>query len=97
MSHASGTVTFKDGTVRFAEYNGSGDYMYNFTYKTTNERNNNWRKPGKEPNCKHDYVEDVVIHSSYGYGMTWTGKCCKKCGWIIEGEDPYADNVKDLR
>ena len=44
MSHASGKVIFKDGTERFAEYNGSGDYMYNLTYETTNERNDKWRR-----------------------------------------------------
>ena len=95
MSHASGKVIFKDGTERFAEYNGTGDYMYNLTYETTNERNDKWRQPGSEPDCKHEHVEDVILQSSYGCGMTWKGKCCKDCGWIIEGTDPYADDTLD--
>ena len=43
MSHASGKVKFKDGTIRYVEYNGTCDSIYPLSYKTKKEMNDNWR------------------------------------------------------
>ncbi|MDU6995967.1 MAG: hypothetical protein E6356_13990 [Terrisporobacter othiniensis] len=91
MSHASGEVRFKDGTIRYVEYNGTSDFMHSLSYETKQEMDDNWRELPEEPKCEHRHIEDVELYSSYGYGFTWEGKCCKDCGWIVEGEDPYQE------
>ena len=95
MSHASGEVRFKDGTIRYVEYNGTSDIMNELSYETKKEMHNKWRKEYEEPNCKHEHVEDVELYTSYGDGITWQGKCCKDCGWITEGTDPYQEGSEE--
>ena len=95
MSHASGKVRFKDGTIRYVEYNGTCDFMYPLSYKTKKEMNDNWRGEfPKEPNCEHEHehVERVELYTSYGGGSTWEGECYKDCGWITKGRDPYEED-----
>ena len=92
MSHVIGEIRFKDGTIRYAEYNGTSDIMNSLSYNTIKDVNDNWRKPYKEPNCNHEHIEDVEL---YGNGITWNGECCKDCGWIINGENPYEDELRE--
>lgn len=92
MSNCSGKVIFKDGTVRHSEYYGTSDIMCPLSYKTREEMNDNWRKWPEEPECKHENIEEVELYSSYGNGFSWEGKCCKDCGWIAEGTNPYKED-----
>lgn len=89
MSHSNGTVKFEDGTIRYVEYNGTDDIMYPLSYKTENEMDENWRKIPEEPNCKHNNREPVELYAAYGGGISWQGECCKYCGWITQGRNPY--------
>ena len=43
MSHAIGMIKFKDGKIRFYEYNGTSDVPISHHYNTRHEVNDNWR------------------------------------------------------
>ncbi len=45
MSHATGALKFKDGTIRYYEYGGTSDVVLSHHYATTQEVGDNWRKP----------------------------------------------------
>lgn len=91
MSRASGYVIFKDRTKRFCMYDGGIDRIENQTYPIIEEARTNYRTYPSAPRCEHD-EQNVELFTDYGGGITWEGKCCSKCGWITQGNDPYADN-----
>lgn len=93
MSKARGQVEFKNGEVRFCIYDGSVDLMERQTYSTVQEMYESHPYPS-EPTCEHE-VEDVTISTTYGHGKEWEGKCCVKCGWIVEGDNPEYEYEKE--
>lgn len=79
MSHASGAVRFKDGTVMFYEYNGTVGVCVSHLYDNMQQVVDNWRK-GQWMICAcPGGMEEVEIYSSYGAGFSWTGFACRKC------------------
>jgi hypothetical protein len=87
MSHASGTVTFKDGLVLHFEYNGTTDVCIPALYETFEEMWSNWRNhERRECTCGND--EEVTIYASYGDGIEWKGKACRKCMCITQNLIP---------
>lgn len=78
MSHAIGAIKFKDGTLRFYEYDGTSDVVLSHHYATTKEVRDNWRN-GSWLYCECGSEEDVMLYSSYGYGFYIEGKACKTC------------------
>jgi hypothetical protein len=88
MSHAGGTVTFKDGDILHFEYNGTSDICIPMLYTTEDELSDNWRNgQWRECSCENEH-EDVIIYSSYGGGFDWHGKACRVCMCITEGLNP---------
>jgi hypothetical protein len=87
MSHSSGKVTFKDGLVLHFEYNGTSDICIPKLYETFEEMSENWRTyPKAECNCGND--EEVIIYASYGGGIEWEGRACRKCMCITQNLIP---------
>lgn len=85
MSHASGAVRFKDGTVKFYEYDGTADVCISHLYDHMQGVADNWRE-GEWMECKcPEGMEDVEIYSSYGDGFTFPGKACRKCLAVYGG------------
>lgn len=95
MSHSGGEVRFKDGSVRYVEYNGTCDVMFPLSYVTREEMRENWREYPEEPKCEHKNIEKVELYSDYGNGFDWNGECCKDCGWITKGLDPHWEEEED--
>jgi hypothetical protein len=103
MSHSLGALKFKDGTIRYYEYNGTSDIVISCHYETVQEVLDNWRSY-KRNDCKCNNEEDVSIYTSYGNGFYIDGKACKICNSvrpndcdfdIIEKDDTY-DWAKSL-
>jgi hypothetical protein len=102
MSHAGGTVKFKDGLVLHYEYDGTSDVCISKLYDTFDEMWANWRTfPKVECKCEKD--EDVTIHSTYGSGFEWEGGACRKCMCITRdlipkqfqrNDDDYQDGYR---
>jgi hypothetical protein len=94
MSHASGAVRFKDGVVKFYEYNGTSDVCISHLYDSMKAMLAHWRK-GQWMACAcPEGMEDVEIYSSYGGGFTFPGKACRKCSALYGGsydEENYYD------
>lgn len=81
MSHASGTVTFKDGTVYYFEYNGTVDVAIPQIHTTREQMQDSWRNgEWRECTCKDkENMEQVDIEADYGHGIYWEGKACRVC------------------
>ena len=102
MSHSIGAVKFKDGEVKFYEYNGTVDVPISHIYDTVDEVNENWRNH-EWVNCTCGKEEPVSIFSDYGGGFYFDGLACKNCKSvctpgdfnIIEREhtDDWAKNI----
>lgn len=100
MSHASGSILFKDGTIKHYEYDGTADVVISHLYDTMQEVHDNWRK-GTWIDCSCGDEEDVEVYTSYGYGSCFKGKACKKCCSVRSIEDKndnfiYTWEGKDL-
>lgn len=94
MSKAMVEIKFTDGSVRYALYHGSIDVIERQTHPTKNEVWNEHKFHKSEMNCIHE-VEEVELLANYGSGIKWYGKCCSKCGLMIEGTDPYYNEDDD--
>jgi len=81
MSHAMGQIKFKDGTIRYYEYNGTFDVPISHHYATTDEVSKNWREH-EWLDCTCGKEEDVSIYTCYGGGFYLKGKACKKCNSV---------------
>lgn len=88
MSHSSGAVRFKDGTVKYSEYDGTSDIMCSRLYDTAEEMQEHWRKDNNA-DCECDEAEEVRIMSTYGGSFSWNGKACRKHMAITDGRQPY--------
>lgn len=83
MSHASGAVRFKDGTVMFYEYNGTSEVAVSHLYDNMQGVLDNWRK-GEWLTCLcPNGMEPVEIYSSYGGGFTYPGLACRTCRALL--------------
>ena len=78
MSHAQGTVTFKDGEVWWFEYNGTSSFAIPDIYPTKEEMQANWRK-GECKECTCGKLELATIEADYGRGIKWEGEACRSC------------------
>lgn len=93
MSHSVGVVRFKDGDIKYYEYNGSVDVCIPKLFNTLEElMSSNWKWTSTKSNCQHD-IEDVEIYTTYGGGFYWRGTACKRCMMITKGINPY--NLRD--
>lgn len=92
MSHASGAVKFNDDTIKFCEYNGAADVVCSRLYDTKEEMNEHWRKDN-DANCNCGKDERVRIMNTYGGGMNWNGRACKKCMAVTNGFYPYGQEI----
>lgn len=93
MSHSVGAVRFKNGDVKYFEYNESVDVCIPKLFNTFEEFiSSNWKWINTQSNCEHN-IEDVDIYTTYGGGFYWKGTACKKCMMIIGGINPY--NLRD--
>lgn len=92
MSHSLGAIKFKDGTIRYYEYNGTSDVVISHHYKTREEVDDNWRNhTWLECTCKKE--EPVMIYTSYGFGFYIEGKACKECN-SVESNDSDFDLIE---
>ncbi len=85
MSHALGALKFKDGTIKYYEYDGTSDVVLSHFYDTPEEVSDNWRK-GTWINCGCGNEESVMIFSSYGAGYYIEGKACKNCKSVTSND-----------
>ncbi|MCD8403900.1 hypothetical protein [Tenacibaculum finnmarkense] len=85
MSHSSGALKFKDGTIKYYEYDGTSDIVLSFHYDTLKEVGDNWRS-GKHIDCSCGKEEPVSIYSDYGGGFYIDGVACKKCKSVKSNE-----------
>jgi hypothetical protein len=88
MSHATGALKFKDGTIRYYEYDGTADVVLSHHYATTEEVSENWRK-GEWLNCNCGKEEPVSIFTQYGGGYYIDGKACKNCNSVTSNESDF--------
>ena len=58
MSHTTGALRFKDGLIRFYEYDGTVDLVLSHHYETVEEVSENWCK-GEWLDC-HCENEDFM-------------------------------------
>lgn len=96
MSHAIGMVRFNDGAIIWFEYNGSCDYSIPKLYNTLEEMKGNWRKwKWENHECEH-MSEPIQIFTNYGYGFFWNAAACRKCGMILDGQEPSIDHIDGI-
>ena len=76
MSHATGALKFKDGTIRYYEYDGTSDVVLSHHYKTIEEVSDNWRE-GEWLDCNCGKEEPVSIYTTYGGGFYLEGRLVK--------------------
>lgn len=88
MSHTTGALKFKDGSIRFYEYNGTSDVVLSHHYATAEEVSENWRK-GEWLECTCGGEEPVSIYSDYGGGFYIDGKACKSCCSVQSNESDF--------
>jgi len=88
MSHATGALKFKDGTIRYYEYNGTSDIVLSHHYATTQEVSDNWRN-GTWLDCECGREEPVSIFTSYGDGYYIDGMACKHCNSVRTNEHDF--------
>jgi hypothetical protein len=95
MSHSTGAVRFKDGTIKFYEYNGTVDICLPFLYDTMEELKAHWRRSDwiQCNNAEHRH-ERVEIASTYGNGFYWNGFACLDCNCLISPLDVNYDTEK---
>lgn len=86
MSHSSGRVKFKDGTIMHFEYDGTVDICMNPLFDTYEEMDKNWRNYSISRNdkCTCGNEETAEIATCYGGGFYWVGKACKYCKLILD-------------
>ncbi len=87
MSHELGAIKFKDGTIKYYEYNGTSDVPISHTYDTSSEVDKNWRNQSWL-NCTCGQEEEVEIYTGGGY-IEGGGKACRKCN-SVRVNDPDA-------
>lgn len=85
MSHSEGQVRFKDGVIKFFEYNGNCDCISSILFDTYEEMKDNWKKDIEPPKCEC-IAEPVEFYTCYGGGITWAGTACRKCGKILDSD-----------
>ena len=88
MSHSSGALKFKDGTIRYYEYDGTADVVLSHHYATPEEVSDNWRN-GEWLDCICGEEEPVNIFTSYGGGYYIEGFACKKCNSVRSKERDF--------
>jgi hypothetical protein len=100
MSRAIGMVKFNDGNIMYCIYDGTSDIMHNKLFKTSDEAWHNYHNNFSYDNECTCNGEDVLIHSSYGIGETYTGKACKEHKCIIFDFNNFIEceiNNRELR
>ena len=85
MSHSTGALKFKDGTIRYYEYDGTSDIVLSHHYESTQEVSDNWRK-GEWLDCNCGKEEPVSIYTTYGGGYYIEGMACKNCKSVRSNE-----------
>lgn len=88
MSHAIGALKFKDGTIRYYEYDGASDIVLSHHYETVKEVNDNWRN-GIQVHCVCEKEETVSIFTTYGGGYYIDGVACKHCNSVRSNGDNF--------
>lgn len=85
MSSCIGAIKFRDGEIRYYEYDGTVDCVTSHSYRTPQEV---WDSLHNhlicECTCGHE--EACSIYSPYGSGFYIEGKACKLCCSIRPGE-----------
>ena len=83
MSRASATVTFPDGEVFYALYNGTVDHLIPNLFYVEADRDHFWsrfnQKDGDHGNWKPCGCEGepATAEHTYGRGQQWEGKACR--------------------
>jgi len=88
MSHATGVLRFKDGTIKYYEYDGTSNIVLSHHYDTLQEVSDNWRR-GSWINCRCGKEEPVSIYTNYGKGYYIEGVACKYCNSVKSNEDDF--------
>lgn len=89
MSHAAGEVIIDGKTVRWYEYNGTGDIAISCLYLTPEKLQFHWKHyHWKKCLCGKPSTE-CFLYSSYGSGFYWPSRVCLNCEAITENRDPY--------
>lgn len=93
MSHAIGAVIFRDGLIRWYDYNGTVDVPVSNLVETPGEvkfRQMPWL------DCSCGQAEPVLMWSDYGGGFSWQGAACRHCRAIIHvSEDQFYETRSD--
>ncbi|PJZ19298.1 hypothetical protein CEW46_23950 [Bacillus cereus] len=91
MGSYLGTATFKDGTVKYFEYNSVVDQACPALHDTQDEAEDHWNNQPKVE-CYCEDTEPVTLNTNYGAGVTWKGKACRKHSAInYKTVDPESD------
>lgn len=77
MSNSFAKVRFQDGTIKYAYYNTTSDILGEKLFNDTDSVQNTH----ETISCNHQ-EEPIEIAQHYGKGMTWSGRACRKCGYI---------------
>lgn len=95
MSHAEGQCRFPDGTVKFFEYNGTGNWCLRRLRDTREELVEHWRTDANaEAECTCGQEVPVVLAHNYAYGHYYPGRACLGCMAITHDPlAPWADDV----
>ncbi len=88
MSNETGALKFKDGTIRYYEYDGTRDVVLSHHYSTIKDVADNWKK-GELLNCNCEGEEFVSIFTKYGDGYYIDGKACKSCNSVRPNESDF--------
>jgi hypothetical protein len=94
MANSTGALRFKDGTIRYYEYNGVSDSITCQHYATKEEVAKNWRKY-LDRKCVCGNEEPVNLFTPSGNGFYFNGKACKTCNSIKLNEYPIEITRRD--
>lgn len=106
MSRAIGKVRFiKDNMIAWFIYNGTSDTAYPILFEDfdsfieTAWYNREGYDCYDDENIPHECTcsedEEIEIYESYGGGMLWKGRACRKCMIITQNlsSDDYVDTL----
>ncbi len=87
MSHAFAKVSFADGDLLWAEYDGTMDRILPRLYKDEETLYSHWRKSQSDWECLCGVLPEYAeYYSSYGYGFFGPVQACRTCMVITSVE-----------
>lgn len=82
MSHATAMVRFQDGSLMWAEYDGTCDVVRPTLYPSEQAMCDRWRSDDWNA-CTCGNAEPVIYANDYGGGAHWPMSACRSCRAIV--------------